>query len=281
MAAILGLDLPAIEAACREAAQGQVVSPANINSPGPGRDRRPRRGGGARDRSCCKAAGAKRAMPLPVSAPFHCALMMPAQERLAARPGPARLPRPRPCPLVNNVDARGRARGRRVPRRPGAPGLGAGALAGVGGARWCARASTPSSRWGRARCSPAWSRRSTSGVRVLERRGPGVARGARAAALAGERDDGMSRSSGKVVAGDRRLARHRARHRAQALAAAGATWSLGARDEAKLAEVVARDRGRRRQGALRRRPRRAPTAPRWTPRFAARPGARTAASTTW
>jgi [acyl-carrier-protein] S-malonyltransferase len=104
MAAILGLDLPSIEAACRAAAEGEVVSPANVNSPGQvviaghaaavGR---------AAER--CKAAGAKRAVLLPVSAPFHCALMKPAQDRLA--PELAGLAFRDPVvPLVNNVDAR-------------------------------------------------------------------------------------------------------------------------------------------------------------------------------
>jgi len=103
MAAILALDLPAIEQACREAAQGQVVSPANINSPGQvviaGH-------AAAVDRASelCKKAGAKRAIRLPVSAPFHCALMMPAQERLAG--DLARLAFTAPAvPVVNNVDA--------------------------------------------------------------------------------------------------------------------------------------------------------------------------------
>jgi [acyl-carrier-protein] S-malonyltransferase len=103
MAAILALDLAAIEQACREAAQGQVVSPANINSPGQvviaGH-------AAAVDRvsELCKKAGAKRAIRLPVSAPFHCALMMPAQERLArdlARLSFAEAT----VPVVNNVDA--------------------------------------------------------------------------------------------------------------------------------------------------------------------------------
>ena len=103
MAAILALDLAAIEEACREAAQGQVVSPANINSPGQvviaGH-------AAAVDRASelCKKAGAKRAVRLPVSAPFHCALMMPAQERLAG--DLARLTFAAPAvPVVNNVDA--------------------------------------------------------------------------------------------------------------------------------------------------------------------------------
>jgi [acyl-carrier-protein] S-malonyltransferase len=104
MAAILGLDLPAIEKACVEAAEGQVVTPANVNSPGQvviaGH-------AAAVDRAseACKAAGAKRAVRLPVSAPFHCALMMPAQLRL--EPELAVLPFADPAPpLANNLDAR-------------------------------------------------------------------------------------------------------------------------------------------------------------------------------
>jgi [acyl-carrier-protein] S-malonyltransferase len=104
MAAILGLDLPAVEIACREAAQGQVVAPANINSPGQvviagHKD--------AVDRAilAAKAAGAKRAIPLPVSAPFHCDLMMPAQQRLAHDLSVVAFRDPAP-PLVNNADAR-------------------------------------------------------------------------------------------------------------------------------------------------------------------------------
>jgi [acyl-carrier-protein] S-malonyltransferase len=83
MAAILGLDADAVEAGCVEAAEGQVCSPANINSPSQvviaGNTE-------AVDRACeiLKAKGAKRAIKLNVSAPFHCALMTPAQEKLAA-----------------------------------------------------------------------------------------------------------------------------------------------------------------------------------------------------
>jgi [acyl-carrier-protein] S-malonyltransferase len=82
MAAILGLNVEEVEAGCTEAAQGQVCSPANINSPTQvviaGHSE-------AVDRACeiLKDKGAKRAIRLNVSAPFHCALMMPAQERLA------------------------------------------------------------------------------------------------------------------------------------------------------------------------------------------------------
>ena len=103
MAAILALDLPAIEAACAEAAQGEVVAAANINCPGQvviaGH-------AAAVDRAIdgCKARGAKRGLKLPVSAPFHCALMKPAQERLAADLDALAFRDPE-VPLVNNVDA--------------------------------------------------------------------------------------------------------------------------------------------------------------------------------
>jgi [acyl-carrier-protein] S-malonyltransferase len=83
MAAILGSNLETVNAACGEAAQGQVCSAANINSPGQiviAGD------AAAIDRAIeiLKARGAKRAVKLNVSAPFHCALMKPAQDRLAA-----------------------------------------------------------------------------------------------------------------------------------------------------------------------------------------------------
>jgi [acyl-carrier-protein] S-malonyltransferase len=104
MAAILGLDLAAIEEACAASAEGQIVSAANVNSPGQvviaGH-------AAAVDRAAqaCKAAGAKRAIPLPVSAPFHCALMRPAAERLSD--DLQKVPFADPVvPLVNNVDAR-------------------------------------------------------------------------------------------------------------------------------------------------------------------------------
>jgi [acyl-carrier-protein] S-malonyltransferase len=82
MAAILGADLATIEQACTDAAEGKVCSPANINSPS-----QVVIAGNAEaiDRACeiLKEKGAKRAIKLNVSAPFHCALMMPAQEKLA------------------------------------------------------------------------------------------------------------------------------------------------------------------------------------------------------
>jgi [acyl-carrier-protein] S-malonyltransferase len=103
MAAILGLELPKVEAACLAVADGEVVAPANVNSPGQvviaGHT-----AAVARASEKCKAAGAKRAIPLPVSAPFHCALMRPAQERLAPELAALAFRDPQP-PLVNNVDA--------------------------------------------------------------------------------------------------------------------------------------------------------------------------------
>jgi [acyl-carrier-protein] S-malonyltransferase len=104
MAAILALDLAAVEEACRASAEGQVVAPANVNGPGQiviaGHAAAVERAMWA-----CKSAGAKRAVRLSVSAPFHCALMMPAQERLAADLARLSFADPR-VPLVNNVDAR-------------------------------------------------------------------------------------------------------------------------------------------------------------------------------
>jgi [acyl-carrier-protein] S-malonyltransferase len=103
MAAVLGLDLETIEQGCAEAAQGQFCSPANINSPS-----QVVIAGNAEavDRACeiLKGKGAKRAIKLNVSAPFHCGLMMPAEERLAVdlqelNYGEFRFP------IVHNVDA--------------------------------------------------------------------------------------------------------------------------------------------------------------------------------
>lgn len=103
MAAILGLDAALVQQACDEAAQGDVVSPANINGAGQvviaGASHAVARAG-----ERAKALGARRAIPLPVSAPFHCALMKPAEERLAPelRALPTGTPR---VPVVANVDA--------------------------------------------------------------------------------------------------------------------------------------------------------------------------------
>lgn len=103
MAALLGLDPQATEAVCREAADGEVVSPANFNAPGQiviaGH-------AGAVERAMALALdrGASRAVPLPVSAPFHCTLMRPAEEKLAAHLSGLRFSEPS-CPVITNVDA--------------------------------------------------------------------------------------------------------------------------------------------------------------------------------
>ena len=103
MAAIVGLAPADVEAACREARMGEVVSPANYNSP----EQTVIAGhtaAVARASEACLARGAKRAIALAVSAPFHCALMSPAREKMlplldAAAFGDASFP------VVTNVDA--------------------------------------------------------------------------------------------------------------------------------------------------------------------------------
>ena len=102
MAAVLGLDAAVVAQACDEAAQGEVVSPANMNGGGQvvvagSRDAVARAGERA------KALGAKRVIPLPVSAPFHCALMKPAEERLAPELRALAAHDPR-VPVIANVD---------------------------------------------------------------------------------------------------------------------------------------------------------------------------------
>src|SRR5262245_11514955 len=103
MAAILGADLPVVTHACEEAAQGEIVSPANINCPGQiviaGHAAAVQR---ASERA--KALGARRAIPLTVSAPFHCALMKPAEQRLEPELRALRTSNPS-VPVVANVDA--------------------------------------------------------------------------------------------------------------------------------------------------------------------------------
>ncbi|MFM7118744.1 MAG: ACP S-malonyltransferase [Gammaproteobacteria bacterium] len=101
MAAILGLDDEGVEAAC--ASIDEVVSAANYNAPGQvviaGTA-----SGVARAIEACKARGAKRATPLPVSGPFHCALMRPAQDAFAADLEAVAIRMPG-IPVVQNVDA--------------------------------------------------------------------------------------------------------------------------------------------------------------------------------
>jgi [acyl-carrier-protein] S-malonyltransferase len=103
MAAVLGLDAEKVTSACEEAAQGQVVGPANLNGAGQvviagAREAVARAGEQA------KALGAKRVVPLSVSAPFHCALMKPAEVRLAPELRALAVDAPR-VPVVANVDA--------------------------------------------------------------------------------------------------------------------------------------------------------------------------------
>jgi [acyl-carrier-protein] S-malonyltransferase len=104
MAAVLGLDADAVRKACDEAAQstGGVVSAANYNDP---KQIVISGSKAAVDRACerVKAAGAKRALPLAVSAPFHCALMKPAAERLRERLATTSFATPT-FPVVNNID---------------------------------------------------------------------------------------------------------------------------------------------------------------------------------
>ena len=103
MAAILKLGIDQIESICEQAAQGEVVSVANENSP----DQTVIAGDKAaveRAGELAKAAGAKRVVMLPVSAPFHCSLMRPAQERLKADLDALPFQALR-SPLVNNVEA--------------------------------------------------------------------------------------------------------------------------------------------------------------------------------
>lgn len=102
MAAVIGADDAAVAEACREAAQGEVVEPVNFNAPGqlviagnkPAVERAI---------AAAKTRGAKRALLLPVSAPFHSSLLKPAAERLAARLAQVAFATPA-IPVVHNVD---------------------------------------------------------------------------------------------------------------------------------------------------------------------------------
>ena len=102
MAAIIGLDDDKIIAACAAAEQGEVVSAVNFNAPG----QVVITGAAAaveRAIAGCKESGAKRALPLPVSVPSHCALMHPAAEKLAAALQLVEIQNPS-IPVINNVD---------------------------------------------------------------------------------------------------------------------------------------------------------------------------------
>jgi [acyl-carrier-protein] S-malonyltransferase len=102
MAAILNLDDDSVRTACAEAAQGETVQAVNFNAPGQvviaGH-----KAAVARAMEACKAKGAKRALPLPVSAPFHSSLMQPAAQRLRDYLERVEIAPPA-VPLINNVD---------------------------------------------------------------------------------------------------------------------------------------------------------------------------------
>ncbi|MCB1896624.1 MAG: ACP S-malonyltransferase [Zoogloeaceae bacterium] len=104
MAALLGLDADQVREVCAEAAQGEVVEAANLNAPGQiviaGKSEAV-----ARAIELARSRGAKRAVQLPVSAPFHCALMRPAAEKLEQRLQEIAVNRP-DIPVLNNVDVR-------------------------------------------------------------------------------------------------------------------------------------------------------------------------------
>ncbi|MBY5969395.1 ACP S-malonyltransferase [Halomonas denitrificans] len=107
MAAILGLDDAAVEQACASAAEGDVVSAVNYNAPGQvviaGS-----KAAVERAIAACQEAGAKRAMPLPVSVPSHCDLMRPAAEKLEQALAKVELKAPR-YTVIQNVDAQAHA----------------------------------------------------------------------------------------------------------------------------------------------------------------------------
>ena len=104
MFAIIGLDNDSIRKACEQAAQGQVVAPVNFNSPGQvviaGNKEAVERAG-----ALCKEAGAKRALPLAVSVPSHCALMKPAADKLATTLNNMTFNAPQ-FAVINNVDVK-------------------------------------------------------------------------------------------------------------------------------------------------------------------------------
>ena len=109
MAAVLGMPLDQLQQVCAESAQGEVVSPANINSP----DQIVISGSAKaveRAAELARQRGAKRAIMLPVSAPFHCALMQPAQDRLAGDLAGLTFSDP-DMPVVANIDAKPKTSG--------------------------------------------------------------------------------------------------------------------------------------------------------------------------
>jgi [acyl-carrier-protein] S-malonyltransferase len=112
MAAVLGLEPDKVKAVCDAAAQGEVLAPANYNSP----EQTVIAGHAsavARAEAMLKEAGAKRVLPLPVSAPFHCSLMDPVKPRLAEVLSKVKVSAPR-VPVVSNVEAQPNADASRV-----------------------------------------------------------------------------------------------------------------------------------------------------------------------
>ena len=112
MAAVLGLTPERVGEVCTQAADGEVVSPANFNSP----EQTVIAGNAAavaRASEKLKEAGAKRVIPLPVSAPFHCALMTAVEPRLRQILSQVTIRAPA-CPIVTNVEARPNAEASRV-----------------------------------------------------------------------------------------------------------------------------------------------------------------------
>ncbi len=112
MAALLGMSLEAVEKLCEEASQGEILSPANLNSP----SQLVIAGSAAavgRAVLLAPSRGAKRAVPLPVSAPFHCALMKPAEIRLKDELAKIVF-QDLKFPLVNNAEARQLTSGREI-----------------------------------------------------------------------------------------------------------------------------------------------------------------------
>ena len=162
MAAILGLDRRVGRGGLPRGRPGPGGVARQRQLAGPGGHRRARRRRGARDARPARPRAPSAPSGCPCPRPSTAPLMKPAQERLAGRPGARRASRDPPVPLVNNVDARRGAHGRGVPRRAGAAGVGAGALAGVGARRWCGEGVDTFVEVGPGqRAVAAWSRRST------------------------------------------------------------------------------------------------------------------------
>jgi malonyl CoA-acyl carrier protein transacylase len=152
MAAVLALAADQVAEACREAAEetGLVVAAANLNSP----TQTVISGALAaveRASALAKAKGARRAVMLPVSAPFHCALMLPAQEEVARVLGGLDADRSQHAG-GSERDGRADLDGRRGEGCADAPGDGHGALGGLRAGRWWRPGLRTLSRWGRARC---------------------------------------------------------------------------------------------------------------------------------